>query len=338
MKTARTTILSVGLIAAGVASCSERSTPTSPGGSTTGAPPTGTLVFRASPIDVGSLRWITPLGNLNPPDHVLPTDHIYFYFASPNAGESPVARRTAFVAPADGTVTTVFASASIPDVKVFVRVSDTVSYYIDHLIPDAPIARGMTLRAGQRLGTSGSSFGVDLGVVNATLTLGFVNPARYASGDTLHADAPLKYYEEPLRSTLYALVQRIGAERDGKIDFDVASRLSGNWFSESGAVPLAFVYDTYDPAQVRISIAGALGQIGVFAIGASDPLPRDVSPASGKVRYTLSRSITGPSPGTGSPTARLLVEMLTDQRIRAELFNMSASADDFTAAAATFAR
>lgn len=311
---------------------------TSPTGSTpTATTPGGPLVFRASPIDLAAIRWITPLGNLNPPAHALPTDHIYFYFANPDAGEQPEARRTSFFAPADGTITDVFTSATIPDVKVFVRVSATTSYYIDHLIPDAPITRGMTLTAGQRLGTSGSAYGIDLGVVNSSLTLGFVNPLRYTNSDSLHADAPLKYYEEPLKSTLYAMVQRIGSERDGRIDFDVAGRLSGNWFSEFGSFPLAFVYDTYDPSQVRLSIIG-LAQTGVFAIGAAEPLPRDVSVATGPVRYTLTRAITGPRPPSGPPMGRLLVQMSSDQRIRAEVFPPTASADAFTSAATNFIR
>jgi hypothetical protein len=296
------------------------------------------LVFKSSPIALSEIRWITPLGNLNPPDHALPTDHIYFYFANPNIGESPVARRTAFMVPGDGTVTEVFTSATIPDVKVFVRVNSTTSYYIDHLIPDAPVTRGMTLTAGQKLGTTGSSYGVDLGVVNSSLTLGFVNPSRYAQGDSLHADAPLKYYEEPLRTTLYDKVQRIGSERDGKIDFDVAGRLSGNWFVQGGTATLAFAYDTYDPSQVRISVTSGFTVSGVFSIAAGEPDPRSVSVADGKVRYTLSRSITGPNPGTGAPMGRMLVQVLDDQRIQVEIFALTESADAFTSRSWVFTR
>lgn len=49
-------------------------------------------MFRASPIYQAAIRWITPLGNLNPPEHTRPSDHIYFYFAAPDAGEQPAAR------------------------------------------------------------------------------------------------------------------------------------------------------------------------------------------------------------------------------------------------------
>jgi hypothetical protein len=264
-----------------------------------------------------SIRWITPLGNLNPPDHSTPTDHIYFYFANPDAGETAAARRTTFFAPADGTVQTVFSGIG-SDSKLFVRATSTIRYYVDHVILDPGIGTGTALTAGQRIGTTGGAFGIDLGVVNPAVTLpGFVNPSRYGE-DTLHTDAPLRFYEEPLRGQLYAKVQRIGADLDGKIDFDVAGRLSGNWFTEQGASALSFVYDTYDPTQVRIASAGAIGAPAVYSMANADPLPRDVSPATGRVRYTLTRSRTG-LPVQGTPVGQLLVQMLDAQRIQAEI-------------------
>ena len=303
--------------------------------------PSGPFVFRASPIAVDAIRVITPLGNLNPPDHTVPTDHIYFYVAIPDAGESPAARRTAFVAPADGTVTSLYTSSGTTDVKVVVRATTTVSYYLDHLIPEISLVPGTKVTAGQRLGTSGAAYAVDLGVMNDTVRLmGFVNPSRYPP-DTLQAEAPLKYFEEPLRSQLYAKVQRIGPDLDGKIDFDIPGRLSGNWFGQGDNIPLAFAYDTFDPGQVRIAVAG-LPRSGfyislVFAIAAGDPFPRDVSVASGKVRYTLTNSRTGPPLG-GTPSTRLLVQMLDEGRIRAEGFLYPSTADDFTSAAKTYVR
>lgn len=230
--------------------------------------PAGTLVLKASPIDPAQIRFVTPLGNLNPPAHTIPTDHVYFYFADPNARETPEARRTEFRAPGDGIVSTVLGGVG-QETKVFVRQTSTFQYYIDHLIPSVNLSRGSAITAGQVLGTTGSAYGIDLGVINETLTLPFLNPSRYIT-DTLHADAPLKYYEEPLRSQLYARVQRLGPEKDGRINYDVAGRLSGNWFSGGPTAGAAFAYDTYDPARVVISVA--LGPMqGVFGIAPGDP-------------------------------------------------------------------
>lgn len=325
---ARVVALIAPLLLACGASGDDLTDPTDPG--------PGALVFRASLIDTALILMITPLGNLNPPGHSLPTDHIYFRVADPNLGQTPAARRTAFFAPADGIVRDVIAHSPLPDVKVMIRATSTIVYYVDHLIPDVPLARGTRITAGQRLGMTGSVFDIDLGVINDELTLtGFVNPARY--GEAVHTDAPLRYYAEPLRSQLYAKVQRIGPDLDGRIDYDIPGRLSGNWFT-SDSIPLVFAYNTYDPGDVVISVAGGLSRNGLYAIAATDPLPRDVSVASGTVRYTLAGSHMGPGTRTGMPIARMLVRMLDDQRIRVEMFTVSESADTFTNNATEFVR
>lgn len=307
-------------------------------GGPTPPPPSAPLVFSAAIIDAAAIRWIQPLGNLNPPSHALPTDHIYFYFADPDQGESPSGLRTPFYAPADGTITAVLHNnPSWPDVKLFVQANATTSYYLDHLIPDGTVTVGAKLTAGQRVGTTGSVYAVDLGVVNSAVTVPFLNPARYNNSDSLHAEAPLKYFQEPLRSTLYAKVRRLGPDKDGALCYDVAGRASGNWFSEFGAVPLSFALDTYDPAQVRISSPAFFSLPGVYAIGATELPPRDLSPASGKVRYTLTPARTGP-PFPAQPVGRMLVQMLDDTRLRAETFPLGDPAADFTSGARTFLR
>lgn len=312
---------------------SRSSGPTTP--SPTQSFPTGTLSLTVSPIDQSAIRWITPLGNLNPPGHTLPTDHIYFYFADPDARESFVARRTAFFAPGPGTVTWVLGGAIGQETKIIVRQTATHSYYLDHLIPSITLTAGMTLTAGQTLGTTGSAYAIDLGVLDDTRTVGFLNPARYTNSDALHADAPLKYYAEPVRSQLYGRVQRMGPDLDGTTNYDVAGRLSGNWFATVGASPVSFAYDTWDPARVLISL-GTGSMLGVFGIAAGDPAPRDVSAATGVVLYTIRRTYNGPTPPTTGTTAWMLVQMTDDTHMRLELF--TSRPVDFTSSARTFSR
>ena len=293
--------------------------------------PAGTLTLSVSPIDVNEIRFITPLGNLNPPAHTIPTDHIYFYFANPS-NEQPAARRMPFRAPGDGVVTTVIGGVG-QESKVFVRQTSTFIYYLDHLILTVPLERNSRVSAGQVLGTTGNAYGIDLGVTNDALTLNFITPSRYYY-DTLHADAPLKYFQEPLRSELYARVQRIGPDRDGRIDYDVPGRLAGNWFTLAQAPGVAFAYDTYDPSRVVIATGAGFLQ-GVFGIAPGDPAPRDVSVASGRILYTLSGTITGPPVGVGA-LGYMLVQMTDDTHIRMETFTTRPS--DFTAAAGTYSR
>ena len=105
-----------------------------------------------------------------------------------------------------------------------------------------------------------------------------------------------------------------------------------------------FAYDSWDPAQVVISVGGALMRTGIYTIGAGDPMPRDVSVSSGLVRYTLFDGPGrpgAPPPGTGvpgAPVARLLVQMLDATHARVEMFSPAASADAFTAEAKMFER
>jgi hypothetical protein len=308
------------------------STPTNPGAGF----PAATLSLTASPIAQSAIRWITPLGNLNPPDHTLPTDHIYFYFANPNGGESPQVQRTPFFAPGDGTATFIIGGGAGQETKVIFRQTATFSYYLDHIILDAAMKVGDKVTAGQRLGTTGNAYAVDLGVINDAITVPFLVPARYNSGDSLHADAPLKYFSEPIRSQLYARVERLGADLDGTINYDIAGRLSGNWFATvNTALPFSFAYDTYDPSRVLLSIGSGTLQ-GVWSIAPTDPAPRDVSVASGKVLYTVRHTQSGPHPALDGTPVYFLIQMTDDTHMRSELSTVPIS--DFTSAVRTWVR
>lgn len=289
--------------------------------------PEGSLVLSHALVDPGAIRWITPLGNLNPPGHTLPTEHMYFYIADPDAGESPVARRTPVYAPGSGTVNFVIGGGAGQESKLMVRQTASMSYYVDHVILTSPVAVGAQLTGGQVLGTSGSAYAVDLGVVNTNLTHDFVNPSRYTNrADTLHADAPLKYVAEPLRSALYTKVQRLGAELDGRTNYDKAGTLSGNWFTTTGSFSMSFAYDTYDPARPLVS-AGVGTHQGVFGFASTDPLPDAVTVSSGCVMYTLHRTYPGPARVVGAPFW-MLVEMTDNTHIRVETFTTPPT--DFT--------
>ncbi len=309
-------------------------------GPTTVAPTSGPFTLRASPIEPAQIDFILPLGNLNPPGHTFPTDHIYFYvgFLRPEIRGVPV------FAPGDGTVRTIF-NRDQPDVKIYVRATSTVTYYIDHVVLDPQIREGMQVTAGQRLGTSGTGgFGIDFGVVNDALTLtGFVNPARYPT-DTIHADAPLKYYVEPMRSQLYGMVRREGGDRDGKIDFDVAGRLIGNWFLEGlpvseSAQPaawpkhLAFVFDNVLPTERRIAIGGTLALTGQFGVDAAAPAFDAVTPQSGIVTFRL---LMGGAQGGVAGT--MLAQMLDASRVRVEVTRGGTPQTAFTSAAQIYSR
>src|SRR5262245_38095770 len=152
----------VALVAFGCGDGSSRSTssPTSPS-----ANMPGSLVFTQSPVDPSAISSITPLGNLNPPGHTLPTNHIYLFHGTPGL---PV------VAPANGLVQVATRGA---DDALLVQAAAGASYSVGHIVLDAGIVPGMSLASAQRIGvTSTLSPALDLGVSNAGVALFFIRP------------------------------------------------------------------------------------------------------------------------------------------------------------------
>jgi hypothetical protein len=313
--------LVISVVATFALACGSKSDTPSASPSNVSAPSPASFAFRAPPIPPSAIEFIAPLGNLNPPDHTLPTDHIYLYHRLNN----PSAPARTVAAPADGTIQTIISHNN--DVKLLIKSASTFMYYLDHVVPDASVRQGMTVTAGQTLGTTGTgSFGIDLGLINDAITVPLLAPGRY-SAESLHGEAPLKYFDEPLRSQLYALVRRSGDDRDGTFNYDAAGRLSGNWFAEGLAASesslpsawskhLSFAYDNYEPASIRIASGGALGVVGAFGVPPGSVPPREVSPSSGKVVYRLFQAA-----GTstfGSQVGILLVQMSAPDRVQVE--------------------
>ena len=120
-------------------------TPVSP--SQAGEGLASSLVFTESPIDPPAIEFIVPLGNLNPPGHTLPTDHIYFYHRLRN----PSAPIYDVKAPAAGIVRGTLRGN---DDVLRVQVTASQTYYLGHVHIDSSIHDGMTIAAGQRIGTT----------------------------------------------------------------------------------------------------------------------------------------------------------------------------------------
>jgi hypothetical protein len=339
----------LGLVILFIAGCSDRGggppaqdppAEADPGSGRAGktARPADVVSLTQPPLRLDEFTEIVPLGNLNPPGHTFPTDHVYLYLVDPR-------KPHAVFAPAAGEVDRIFESGRQDD-KVVVKVTPTWRYYLGHVALDPAVRPGQRVRAGEQIGTfSGRAFALDLGVINEAVTrTGFVNPNRYPP-DMIHADSPLKYFAEPLRTTLYARVRRSGADKDGKIDYDVPGRLVGNWFVEGldereSATPhawgrhLAFVRDVHDPSAVRIAVGGTLAVQGMFAIepGAMDPAV--VTPQTGKVTYRLldPRDLR-------RQRGLMIVRMVDDRRIRVQAFaDAKRQEADFGGAAVFYVR
>ena len=166
-----------------------------------------------------------PLGAMAPWGHTLPTDHAYFYH---HAGNDPYPPAPVY-APAAGQIT------SITNGRIDIRVDAVYSYWLGPLALADGIATGVRVEAGTLLGTHSTFPAFDFSVLRSTLSVNFVNPLRY-SPDTIHADGPIQYFDEPIGSAIRAKVLRTGGQLDGRIDYDVDGTLSGDWYAEDLAV------------------------------------------------------------------------------------------------------
>jgi hypothetical protein len=278
------------------------------------------LHFTVSPIDISSIIYITPLGAMNPWGHTLPTDHAYFYH---HAGNDPYPPAPVY-APAAGQI------SSISNGRIDVRVDSIYTYWLGPLALADGIAVGVRVDAGTLLGTHSTFPAFDFSVLRSTLNLNFINPLRY-SPDTVHADGPIQYFDEPIGSAIRAKVLRTGGQLDGRIDYDVAGTLSGNWYAEDLAVSesgrggemyygvrkLSFARDVFSPDRPRISIGG-LGLTGLWATAPGAPEFTSVTPDSGLVVYRLLSVGEPQSPPIDLQSGWLLVQVLDAQRLRIE--------------------
>ena len=301
---------------------------------------TGPVDFTVLPVALDAIFRATPLGNTNAPGHILPTPHIYFYLN----GSDPVEVR----AIAQGTIRSVYYNEHIDDYSIeFIHTSTFHSYFghIEDILP--AIYEGATVQAGDLIGYGNPATGaVDLGVIDYELTLNFITPGRYHE-HFLFCGNPYIYFTDSLRTLLYTKNPRTEEPRGGKIDFDIDGRLCGNWFLEGTPVTweassylyddnqLCFVYDKYNPSQIRVVCGGTLA-IAPFArpVVGNWPDPSNVTVSSGMIKYDITVGNPAKTPGT------IMVQLLDSRTLRAEVFPEKSPGEiaGFTAIVQTYVR
>lgn len=307
----------------------------------------GTIEFTHLFLDSTSFNRIIPLGQIYPRGHTFPTDHIYFVLAGT---DHPV------YAPASGKVLYIDEPSTYGDRAIRIGVTSTMAYYLGHIHISDGIEVGDTVVAGEQIGISGDTQCVDFGVVNQNIGNQFLN-TNYPK-TTLYGDKPLQYYLEPLKTQLYSLIfppelindkeSYDGGTTDGGFAYDVLGTLSGNWlregcFDDQGWYEwedeLSFGYDTYYSNQIRIGLGT---YDNAFALdNTENPInPVDVTTATGIVTYNLynaNNTFYG-LPTDETPMAIMLVQMISDTRIKLEIFQANSASDTFTSAATYYVR
>nr|MDO8061997.1 hypothetical protein [Candidatus Freyrarchaeum guaymaensis] len=314
------------------------------------------FTFTVIPLEDDAYYEIIPLGNLGPPGHTFPSDHIYFVL---NDGVYNVR------APADGVIIEIEncteEGASYQDYSLFIKHTDTFKSYFYHLsgVADWIISQtgeievgwggvevNIPVKAGDIVGVAskqpGGSVCLDWGAIDYEVTLSFIHPETYYP-DAAHAVCPLDYLEGSLKEKAYSKVNRVGEPKGGKIDYDMLGRLSGNWFLE-GAEPciwnwstqLAFVYYVHNASQMVVSVGGdLLSPLPVGVFNATGPDFREVSAEDGVVTYYL----VGQEPSElKGQQYTLIVQVIGSEKIKVEAFEGHQERLTFTEKAKTYTR
>jgi hypothetical protein len=223
-------------------------------------------LFSVSPVEMRDIELVTVVGSLGAPGHTLPTPQAGFYLdtegavvRAPSALQILTIRRTTYVRSPNrqgkhdystffqvckdiggwfGHLTTL--SASIPITGGW-KECETYSTAIETVESCTAKLKGVTVTAGQELGTSGLSkalglMGLDFGVTDSRVDNGFVANWRH-SDPVRQAVCSWDRFEPAVRAQLYAKLKdpsrtstvAAGEPRCGTMKVDVANTAKGVW-------------------------------------------------------------------------------------------------------------
>jgi len=322
---------------------------------------TGVVRYAALPMNIADVGRFVPMGAMTG-DHVTPIDHQYLYLVDPNAGRT----RYDVFAPFTGNIVLIQprvkragapGPAPVGSVEYRIVFEGSCTYWVYYdlvtqLEPRILAAGGgdlranrsayvrIPVRAGELIGKIGQIGALDLGTVNAEVTLpGLLVPAHYVAEPwKIHSVDGLDYFDEPMRSQLNALNRRTALPRGGKIDYDIDGKAVGNWFlvgtNGFGGVRgttagnafwvghLSLIYGHIDPALVVISMGMPDGSSRQWPVKGNGPDPATVDASSGVVKYEVlqyrgdSVRMNANAPLDGV----LLVQVLPGRQLRVQYF------------------
>lgn len=256
--------------------------------------------FNQAPLDLTKVQNIVPLGNVSPPDHTLPTDHLYFYM-------DPSVEATPLIAPGKIYITNLeYSSEKINgqfshpgDYSISFTNCRGLTFEFAHIKSLAgplgdkaqslmkscehnqPAAGEITTYCNQPvnilvssstqigiIGTHGNASAIDF---NANLR-GHKDPGAVSpTFDGTDAVCGLDYFSKAIQEQLYTKVKRTAEPRCGQIGQDINNTIQGAWTANSKPsvgknqwnTHLAIVHFNLNPSIGLIALGGgSLGQPG----------------------------------------------------------------------------
>ncbi len=340
----------------------------------------GPVTMQHMPMDMADVSNVLPIGTLAG-GHVTPIDHLYFYPNDmKNRDAAPV------YAMADGYIVSYeertqnvdSGNSQKGEYRIEIQHNcDIVSYFdlltsLDDSIKDK-VKNGKDLhvpvKAGQVIGRVGAQ-SLDTAIYNYGMELkGFVNPKSYSAEPwKIHTDDFFKYFNDPLKSQMLSKNPRTAEPRGGRIDYDIAGKLVGNWFQEgtngyagpkgnTGASDgngegywsghFSIAPDAINPSLLDVSFGNYQGKATQFTAKSGFKDPATVDKDSGIVKYELTKfNHPGPSQSGGTPTQSqqvlgvVLLQVLDGNKMKMEAFpgKTASQARAFTSEARTYER
>jgi len=271
------------------------------------------------PTDLSKLEGIAPLGNVDPPDHTLPTDHMYMMYPYGDTTQKEL------YAPADVVVTSIsygdvfengvrkhgdYAVSFYPcsELKLIYGHVDTLSDKITAVI-GKPENAGANQCQSSKQGNEeirncnwdvdikvtanelvGTSEGWDLwATYEGHKADNVMSPEYYHNTDAV---CPLDYFTPELQAQLYAKAMRTAAPRCGEAYVDKAGTLQGGWFAHKDPKQAKTDWSSHF-SLTRNSVESGVGQVAVAGTIADQFMYRFTPKHSGTVNRDPSETTAG---------------------------------------------
>lgn len=322
----------------------------------------GITKLNSFPLDPKDIELIIPMGRVQD-SHVTPTDHQYIIPKGTEGGSivTDEPEKYQIKAPFDGFITNIelfkepveSAYRKDPYRENFLVVfeyscdfytrlihidtlSDKVSssFKFDDPNSQHPYAYPrIAVKAGDVIGTVGPhSF--DFQIMDTTKpNKDILSPENIDPWTSVTVNT-FDYISDSLRSQLLTKNIRTKEPLGGKVGYDKAGTLMGNWFrvgrdknnrDEYWTENLSIVHDHIDESQIRVSLGKFGGYPKAFGVKGNSPDPKDVSKATGLVKYELVKFDYHDSSGKNWDTIHFspgLVAKNTDEQAGVVLFEL----------------